>query len=84
MCTVELQAHNGSGQQQSCRLTEGLKVMWCRPCIRVFDLVAGSAQMYTELLGDLLGRVREQANPQLIPSLLLLQQGHYRPAGGAL
>lgn len=29
----------------------------------VFDLVAGSALMLTELLGDLLGRVREPAKP---------------------
>lgn len=29
----------------------------------VFDLVAGSAPMLTELLGDLLGRVREPAKP---------------------
>lgn len=28
-----------------------------------FDLVAGSALMLTELLGDLLGRVREPAKP---------------------
>lgn len=29
----------------------------------VFDLVVGSALMLTELLGDLLGRVREPAKP---------------------
>lgn len=29
----------------------------------VFDLVAGSGLMLTELLGDLLGRVREPAKP---------------------
>lgn len=48
----------------------------------VFDLVAGSALMLTELLGDLLRRVTEAANPPppLIPSLLPLWQGHYRPA----
>lgn len=46
-------------------LSKRLPSVWWggRSCVSVFDPVARSALMLTELLGDLLGRVREPAKP---------------------